>query len=69
MACCLLGVSQEVQSWGSISVGKRYALDAGVGGGRSWRRWLKGMKLELNSEGKNRISHMKTEGRHFGQRE
>ena len=58
-----------VQSWGSVSIGKKQALDAGVGGGRSWRRWFKGMKLELNSEGQNRISHMKTEGRYFWQRE
>ena len=41
-----------VQSWGSVSIGKKQALDAGVGGGRSWgqsKNWrsFKGMKLEL----------------------
>lgn len=27
------------------------------------------MKLELSTEGQNKISHVKTEGRHFQQRE
>lgn len=47
-----------------------------MGGGsqRNWReskngRWFKGTKLELSLKGRNRTSHVKTEGRHFWQRE
>lgn len=38
-------------------------------GGSQKKGFFKRLKLELSIEGQNRISHVKTEGRHFRQRE
>lgn len=57
MACCLLGVSQEgAQSWGSVSIAKKQALDAGeVGVGEVEEvkelELVQGDETELSSEG------------------